>query len=288
MARRPRLQYRGAIYHVMARGNRKSAIFAHDHDRERFLDIVGTAAERYEIRSPAFCLMGNHYHLAVDTPRGNLSAAMRYINGVYAQYSNRRHQQTGHVFEGRFTSVLVENDVYLRNLVAYIVLNPVKAGLVKNVAEWKWSSYAATAGLSAAPPFLTLDWMEWLFESRCRRDSQRKYCDLVGASPEWEPEFSVEGLLVGSPSFEGRVRSHIGATLYQIALPRVYRSIGRPPLVELFTTVGNREQRSAIIQRAHVVHGYRLSEIARFLGLHPNSVSRLLCQLKARSRFPTR
>lgn len=95
--------------------------------------------------------MPNHYHLVLDTPRGNLSDSMRHIYGVYTQTSNRLHQRTGHVFEGRFKSFVVQRESYLRPVVRYVVLNPVRARLVADVAAWRWSSYRATAPLETAP-----------------------------------------------------------------------------------------------------------------------------------------
>jgi len=281
MARRPRLQITGAIYHVMSRGNRKAPIYDDAVDHQRFLDIVDLAAERYEIRVLADVEMNNHYHLVVDSPRGNLSAAMRYINGVYTQYVNRRHGRTGHVFEGRFVSRLVGDDLYLRTVVQYVAMNPVSAGLVTDPADWTWSSYRATAGLVEARPFLYLDWMEWVFECTHRATAQSRYraflrAPAVGATP-------IDADVLGSAQFESSVRRHLGESKAHIALPRTYRSLAQRPLDELFSGVGfSRGSRDSMIRRAHVVHGYQLSEIARFLGMHPNSMSKILRGLKNR------
>ena len=114
----------------MSRGNRKAQIFEDDHDRVRFLDIVGDACETHAVLCLAYCLMGNHYHLVLEPPCRNLSSMMHDVNGEYAQYSNRRHGRTGHVFEGPFKSIPVENDHYLRTVVKYVVINPIAAGLV--------------------------------------------------------------------------------------------------------------------------------------------------------------
>ena len=135
MARRPRIQFPGAIYHVMSRGNRKSPIFADDDDRHQFIARLAEATVRYGIRCYALCLMNNHYHIVCDSPRGNLSDPMRYLNGVYTQDSNRRHQRTGHVFEGRFRSIVVQRESYLRRVVRYVVVNPVRAGIVADAGH---------------------------------------------------------------------------------------------------------------------------------------------------------
>jgi putative transposase len=281
MARRPRLQISGAIYHVMSRGNRKSPIYDDAIDHQRFLDIVDITAERYEVRVFADVEMNNHYHLVLDTPRGNLSAAMRYINGVYTQHVNRRHGRTGHVFEGRFVSRLVGDDVYLRRVVKYVAMNPVAAGLVSKPEDWVWSSYPATAGVAEARPFLHLDWMEWVFECQRRATAQARYRAFVNT-----PDVGAGALdadVLGSAPFESSVRRHIGESMAHVALPRTYRSIAQPPLDKLFGEIGfSRTGRNSMIRRAHVVHGYQLSDIARYLGMHPNSMSKILRRLKDR------
>jgi REP element-mobilizing transposase RayT len=264
----------------MSRGNRKSRIYDDAIDHQRFLDILATAAERYEVRILADVEMANHYHLVLDTPRGNLSPAMRYINGVYTQHVNRRHGRTGHVFEGRFTSRLVDNDLYLRTVVKYVAMNPVAAGLVANPEDWAWSSYRATAGLVESRPFLHLDWMEWVFECADSATAQSRYRSFV-KSPDGAAD-AIDGDVLGSVAFESTVRKHIGESMAHVALPRAYRSLARPPLEELFNDVGfSRSVRDSTIRRAHVVHGYQLSEIAQHLGMHPNSMSKVLQRLKA-------
>ena len=279
MARRPRLQLKGAFYHVMSRGNRKLPIFDDSIDHQRFLDIIDIAAERYEVRVLADVEMNNHYHLVVDTPKGNLSAAMRYVNGVYTQHVNRRHRRTGHVFDGRFVSRLVGDDLYLRTVVKYVAMNPVEAGLVTDPGDWVWSSYRATAGLVDPRPFLHLDWMEWVFECPRRATAQSRYRAFV-KTPDVGTD-AIDADVLGSAAFESSVRKRIGESMAQVALPRAYRSLAQPPLEELFSDIGfTRTNRDSMIRRAHVVHGYQLSDIARYLGMHPNSMSKILRRLK--------
>jgi putative transposase len=284
MARRPRIQLRGALYHVMSRGNRKTAIFEDDIDRRKFLDTVKDASARYDVYCQSYCLMSNHYHLVVNTPSGGLSAAMHFINGVYTQASNRRHQRTGHVFEGRFVSLLIDSDAYLRDANLYVVRNPVEAGLVTHAADWQWSSYRATAGLEPAPDFLDLDWLDWVFGGASRMETRFRYEQHVVEQPaNQQPD--VNGLAAGTPEFEAAVRAHIGSTLYRAALPRRYRALGRPTLAELFGPARRaRSERDSLILRAHIVHGYKLSEIAAALALHPNSVSKRVRAMRNRWR----
>ncbi len=141
MARPLRIQFPGAFYHVMSRGNEKQDIYRTRRDREKFLDYLRSASVRYGAVIHCYCLMDNHYHLMVETPEGNLSQIMRHINGAYTTYFNAKHGRVGHLFQGRYRSVLVDADVYCLTLSRYIHLNPVKEGLSACPSEYEWSSY---------------------------------------------------------------------------------------------------------------------------------------------------
>ena len=151
MARQLRLEYPGALYHLTARGNEQQPIFHDDVDRQQFLQLFGYEILQQRWRCYAYCLMGNHYHLLVETPESNLSRGMRRLNGSYAQRFNWRHQRVRHLLQGRFKSLVVERETYLLELCRYVVLNPVRAGMVATPADWPWSSYGATAGLRTPP-----------------------------------------------------------------------------------------------------------------------------------------
>ena len=129
MARQARIQYSGALYHLTSRGNAQEDIFRTNEDRLEFIDVLRKSRNRYNCAVYAYCLMDNHYHLLVETPDGNLSQFMRQLNGVYTQSFNFTHRRTGHIFEGRYKSILVQKDLYLLELARYIVLNPVRAGM---------------------------------------------------------------------------------------------------------------------------------------------------------------
>jgi len=161
MARPLRLEFAGALNHVTARGNERRAIFLGnaDDDRASFLAILARTCERFNWICHAYCLMTNHYHLLIETLDPNLSKGMRQLNGVYSQHINRTHGRVGHLFQGRFKGILVDKDSYLLELARYVVLNPVRAGMVRSPGEWPWSSYLATVGMEEAPPFLATDWL---------------------------------------------------------------------------------------------------------------------------------
>lgn len=272
MSRRHRLKFHGAIYHVMARGVRKSFLFIDDVDRRKFLRILAAAAERYACLCFTYCLMGTHFHLVIQTPRANISRFMQYLNSEFAKFFNWRHKFTGHVYEGRFKSPVIEDSHYLASAIAYVARNPVEALLVKDAADWKWSSYRAIVGKCVCPKFLYIDWLTRLYQAETLEGSRRLLREAVHTD-------SANGLdtagVHGTPEFRRKIKKVISATLYKMEVPRSYRAIARPPLNELFEGIRKSERRTAIL-RAHVVHGYLLSEIARYLDLHPTTISRIV------------
>jgi REP element-mobilizing transposase RayT len=186
MARQLRLEYAGAIYHVMSRGDRQEAIFLDDEDRRRFLKTLGEACEKAGWQVHAFCLMGNHFHLVVETPQPTLVAGMKWFLGTYTQRFNARHRMRGHLFAGRYKSLLVDgsDDMYLRVVCDYVHLNPVRAGLVAldgKMADYAWSSFPQYL----KPPRKRPGWLRVdrvLGEWGIRRDNvagRREFGDLM-------------------------------------------------------------------------------------------------------------
>src|SRR5256885_8146083 len=157
MARPLRIEYPGAYYHVSTRGNERKAIFRDDRDRERLLELLAGAVEHFHLRLQGYVLMSNHYHLLVETPRGGLSGALRYLNGVYTQAFNRRHRRVGHLFQGRYKAILVDKDAYLLELSRYIHLNPWRLIKSQNPFKYRWSSLNAYVGGVAVPKWLAVD-----------------------------------------------------------------------------------------------------------------------------------
>jgi REP element-mobilizing transposase RayT len=143
MSRPLRIELSGGVYHVTSRGGGREAIYWSDVDREAWLALLGRVCERFNWVCHAYCQMSNHYHLVLETPEGNLAQGMRQLNGVYTQTINRSRQRVGHVFQGRYKAILVEKDSYLLELARYVVLNPVRAGMVSDAGDWPWSSYPA-------------------------------------------------------------------------------------------------------------------------------------------------
>jgi REP element-mobilizing transposase RayT len=290
MSRSPRILYEGALYHVMARANGRRRLFVDVFDRLRFFELLGEAQQRYAVRWRSFNLMTSHYHAGVQTPSANLSEAMRYINSQYASWWNRRRRTRGHVFGDRFLSKPIEDDRYALTSLKYIIWNPVESGYVKHPEEWVWGSHRATAGLVAPPEFLDLGWLQGFFGRPTLAEAQREYRESMNHPlTVLEAEDYLNTIVVGSEGFQEAVRRQIGVTMHDLIIPRSYRALARPSLGQLFA--GRREDledRNRTIRRAQVVYGYRQSEIARTLDLHPNTVSKIVSGLKKQRFFLVR
>jgi REP-associated tyrosine transposase len=157
MPRPLRVQVPGGLYHVTARANIGRDAFRDDSERQQFLSLVAAVVARRRWSCRAFCLLSTHFHLLVATPASDLAAGMQYVNGRYAQWINWYRHERGHLFEGRYNSVVVRNQGHGSELHRYIALNPVRAGLVRNPEDWAWGSFPALVGLCAAPALLDVD-----------------------------------------------------------------------------------------------------------------------------------
>jgi REP element-mobilizing transposase RayT len=204
MTRPLRVEYPDAYYHVINRGNNQEKIFKNDRDKEKFLQYLEKAAERFSIIFHSYCLMDNHYHLLVQTPEANLSNAMQWINVSYATYFNRKRDRHGHLFQGRFKAILIDADEYLKHLSRYIHLNPVRAKMVSSPAEYLWSSYGAFIGQQDTPQFLETNWLLSNF-GKHKKQARRSYQDFVekvdAKSLENPSDQVSEGFLLGDGNF---------------------------------------------------------------------------------------
>ena len=178
MARPLRILYPGAFYHITSRGNEQKALFKSKRDREKFIEYLESATERYDAVIHAYCLMDNHYHILLETPSGNLSKIMAHINGAYTNYFNAKRERSGHLFQGRYKAILVEADEYAKELSRYIHLNPVRANIVEHPEEYEWSGYGYFTGKKKAPEWLKMDFILGYFGKKLS-DSQKNYRDYV-------------------------------------------------------------------------------------------------------------
>ena len=281
MARPLRIEFPGAHYHVTARGDRREPIYEDDADRSAFLAVLADVIERFEWRCHAYCLMSNHYHLFVETRHANLSKGMRHLNGVFTQWSNRRHERGGHLFQGRYKAILVDSDSYLQALSRYLVLNPVRAGMVDEPAAWPWSSYRATAGLAAAPAWLTTESILASFgpDGAKSREAYRRFVEQ-GADAEsvWE---ALKGqIYLGGEDFVEQMHNRlVRGQRDDVQIPKPQRQGLPPSLEEIRREAASRD---AAILTAYASGAYSYAEIGDFFGLHFTTVGAIV--RKARQR----
>ena len=279
MARPLRIEYPGAVYHVTSRGNARKKIFSDDRDRKIFLFILGTIVKRYNWLCHAYCLMDNHYHLMIETPDSNLSIGMRQLNGIYTQKYNRRHHKPGHIFQGRFKAILVQKESYLLELCRYVVLNPVRAGVVEKPQSWGWITYQSTAGLRKGPDYLTTDWILDLFGSK-RPVAQKQYRAFVReGTHRGSPWGELRGqVLLGEEGFVEKFKELLEDKKQVKEIPRAQRSVSRLSLEKIFSGQKAKAQRDISIHDAHTSHGYTLKEIADYLAIHYTTVSKVVAK----------
>jgi REP element-mobilizing transposase RayT len=269
MARPLRIQEPGLTYHVTARGNGQMDIYLDDVDRLRFLTVFARVVQHFGLRCHAYCLMSNHYHAALTTTDANLSRAIKQLNGEYAQWWNWRHRHVGHVFQGRFGAQIVQDDMYLLNVCRYVVLNPVRAGLVRTPAHWRWSSYLATAGIVRLPSFLHCDELLERVSSGDAGQAVTRYRVFVLKADARLTRLSEEAIL-GDEAFVARFQPSRA-----LASREVPRREGRRPLDVFFRGAITRTARNAGVIAAFRER-YALAEIARYLEVHPSTISRIV------------
>ena len=277
MARPLRIEFPGAFYHLTERGDRREAIYEDDADRLAFLDLVAEVVERFRWRCHAYCLMTNHYHLFVETLDANLAKGMRQINGVFTQGSNRRHGRTGHLFQGRYQAILVDSDSYLQELSRYLVLNPVRAGMVEDPSAWPWSSYRATAGLAMAPAWLTTDTLLSSFggtRDQAQEAYRRFVRDGIGAESLWGA--LNRQIYLGDEGFVARMQQR-GDVGDEVQIPKPQRRAPPPTLPQIRQAAGSRD---GAIVTAYGTGEYSYAEIGAFFGLHFTTVARIVRQAR--------
>ncbi len=279
MARPLRIELAGGLYHVTSRGDRREDIFIDDQDRRRWLQIFGQVCDRFNWACYAYCLMPNHYHVVVETAEANLSKGMRQLNGVYTQRFNRVHDRVGHVFQGRYKAILVERDSYLLELSRYVVLNPVRAGLVRQAQDWPWSSHQAVIGTQDGPEWLQTDWLLARFGTQ-RRAAIQRYIAFVhsaaDASGPWEG--LKNQLYLGGERFVARMQARIDLDAALGEVPRIQRRPAAQPLDAYLFRYPDKRQGMV---RAYRSGWYTMKEIASVFGVHYSTVSRAIKQAEA-------
>jgi len=281
MARPLRIEYPGAFYHITTRGNEKRVIFIDDTDRFGLLSYFATASSRYHAVIHAYCLMDNHYHMLLETPLGNLSQIMHHINGAYTIYFNTKHKRNGHLFQGRYKSIVVQQDVYACELSRYIHLNPLRAGMVNNLAEYNWSSYRYYVGKDRRPEWLHLDFVLAYFGKNLNH-AQNEYQKFIGEAVHsgfQNPlKDAVAFTIIGDANFVEQIKEkYLREKTMNRDIPAL-RMLSRGSL-EKIAKLANGEfgnspfEKKAIIYLCHRYSGRTLKEIGKYFGLSESGIS---------------
>lgn len=281
MARPLRIEFAGALYHVTARGNAQADIFVDDADRQQFLALLHHTVDRHDWYCHAYCLMGNHYHLLIETASPTLAKGMKFLNGTYTQYFNRRHQRVGHVFQGRYKAILVQKDAHLLELARYIALNPVRAQMVRSAKDWPWSSFRATAGLVQPLACLTTDAVLAGF-ARTQAVAQRSYREFVqegrGQPSPWEK--LKNQIYLGDDGFVRKMQRKLDPGQSLKGIPRKQK---QSPAKPLSYYAGRYKDRAEGMAHAYRSGHYTLEQVGAHFGVSYATVSRAVKALEGRA-----
>jgi REP element-mobilizing transposase RayT len=279
MSRPLRIQFLKALYHVTSRGDRKGMIYRDHVDRAVWLSLLAKVCADYHFIVHGFCQMGNHYHLVIETPDGNLSHGMRQLNGTYAQYFNRRHDLVGHLFQGRYYAVLAQREAYLQELSRYVVLNPVRAQMVASPGEWPWSSYSYILAQDSCP-----DWLDV-------GSTLRIFSDNPETAVAAYKRFVIAGIGAPSPLLLARHQLILGddAFVASLQLPTSadnLRTVAKEQRRAMATSLqeysAQSPTRNAAMANAYLSNAYTMAQIAAHFGVAIKTVGRAVKKNRAR------
>jgi putative transposase len=294
MARKPRIHLPGGLYHVILRGNGGQPVFLTDDDRYRFYLLLQEGTCRFGYRVQAFCLMTNHVHLALQVGDIPLSHGMQNLSFRYTRWINWREKKTGHLFQGRYKAVLVDGDSYLLELVRYLHLNPVRAGMVNEPLEYRWSGHRAYLGKELLP-WLTTEWVLGRFGKSVAK-ARAGYSSFVmdGLCEEHRPEFhgkgEIDSRLLGDDNFMEKCLSDSGGAPLRLTVPEIAAIVCRTYTID--EAVLKTQSQSRITSEARAVTGWlarelgcaTLSDVARFVNRDVGSISSAVRRLTDRMR----
>jgi len=283
MARQLRIEYPGAFYHVTSRGNERKAVFKSRRDREKFLEYLESASERYRAVVHVYCLMDNHYHLLIETPGGNLSQIMQHINGAYTTYFNIKRRRSGHLFQGRYKSILIQADVYAQQLSRYIHLNPVRAQMVEMPEEHEWSSYRYFAVEEDKPTWLSTEFILGYFGEKysiAQKNYERFVTSLIGKEYRDPLSDTSCSVILGIPDFVKEIRDQfLGKEKQDRNLPSLEEQVDQPSMKAIARSVDRAMKEDVGLARqmalylCHRYTGLKLRDIGNHFDIGESAVS---------------
>ena len=292
MARKSRIHYPGAVYHVILRGNGGQDIFYSHEDRYRFYLLLQEGVERFGHRIHAFCLMPNHLHIVVQVGDIALSKIFQNVSFRYTRYINKKQKRIGHLFQGRYKALLIDADSYLLELVRYIHNNPLRAGMVLAPEHYQWTSHRAYIGEESIP-WLTTDWILSQFAKHKKRARQRfhEFC-LTGIHEEHRQEFhkgTFEGRILGNDQFSENVlagteeRFHPAPSMKQLIniVCKQYK-INKRTIVAPGKQQPAAEARAVVSYLAQDAEKLSMTELGKYLRRDISALSRAAGRLRAR------
>lgn len=275
MTRPLRIQFPGAIYHITVRGNAYQKIFLDKHDYLLFLETLVEVKEYCGWEIFAYSLMPNHFHLLLKTPEPNLSIGMRELNGNYTLRFNARHKRVGHLFQGRYKSIIVDGDNYLYELIRYIVLNPVKAKLVKDPKNWPWSSHREMMSQKKNNIIIKKAKVLSFFGSD-KREAKKEYLTYINEKQDNDIWGDLKGsLILGSDEFADKINNLLNDPKYNSKeYTNKQRNFNRPRLNVLLKDNKDNKKLNSMIYKARKF-GYTNYEISKYLGVHYTTISKI-------------
>jgi len=299
MARSLRIEYEGAFYHITQRGVEKKDIFKTGADKEKFLGYLERTHDRYQSICHTYSLMDNHYHLIVETPKANISKIMHYLNTSYAVYYNTKHRRVGPLYQGRYKAILVEEDEYLHHLSRYIHLNPVRAKMVEDPVEYKWSSYKHYIGQAKNPKWLKLGFILSNFDNdkaKAQREYKKFVIEGIGREGKKIEAELYKGIILGGTEFIKEIKERFVDGKEDNAIPvlREMQREGELQKREIEKIVrqkvkGEKEVRKITIYLLRKYTQKRLKEIARYYeNMSYSGVSALYKRVEERRKIDKR
>jgi len=303
MARQLRIEIEGGFYHITSRGNLKERIFFADDDRKKFLEILERTKNRYGYILHAYALMDNHFHLLIETPKANISQIMQNINTSYTVYINNKYQRSGHLFQGRYKSIIVDKDSYLLELSRYIHLNPVRSGLVKHPQDYIWTSYLDYVE-SGRKDRTLVDIEDTLsYFHRIKVEAKKLYQQFVeeGIEKNFSPFKNLEGrTILGGKEFEEKIRKIFKGEMFNDEIPALkiikkemslkeamerIEKIYREENIDIRKRGRSKQERKISIYLTKIISGAKNIEVGKSFGIKSAAVSNIIKNIEAQMKI---